>query len=159
MTAGRTHPPPRWRRWWERIAGEAAKFGLIGLVGVFVDNGAYALLQYGWFGPADGPLFGHEKLASFCATAVATLFSWTCNRYWTWREHRRDDVWREGLLFAGFNVVGALITMACVSFAIDVLHLSGLGYETAARNIGIILGTVFRFWSYRTFVFPRRSDI
>lgn len=145
----------RLRLWWDRILGEAAKFGVVGAIGVFVDLGAYAFFQYGWFGPTNGPLYGHEKIASFAATAVATVFSWVCNRYWTFRDKRGDDLVREGMLFVVFNVVGALITVACVAFAIDVLGAKGLTWESAARVVGIGLGTLFRFWAYRRFVFVR----
>ncbi len=146
------------RYWWDRILGEATKFGIIGFAGLFIDNGAFAFFRYGWFGPANGPLYEHPKLASFAATAVATLVSWMANRHWTYRDRPRSGIVREGVLFALFNVVGALITMACVAFAIDVLGLHGLGWESVARNIGIVLGTVFRFWSYRTFVFVGDAD-
>ncbi|WP_226344367.1 GtrA family protein [Agilicoccus flavus] len=143
----------RLRGWWGMFLAEAAKFGVVGGIGVFVDMGAYAFFRYGWFGPEHGPLYTHAKLASVAATAVATLFSWVCNRYWTFRDKRSDDLVREGLLFAAFNVVGALITVACVALAIDVLHADALTWESVARGVGIGLGTLFRFWAYRRFVF------
>lgn len=141
------------RRWWGQLAAEAAKFGVIGAIGVFVDLGAYAFLQYGWFGPTEGPLYGHEKLASVGATAIASVFSWVCNRYWTFRHKRGGNLRREIVLFSFFNAIGALITVGCIAFAIDVLHLRGLAWESAARIVGIGVGTLFRFWTYRRWVF------
>ncbi|WP_168583391.1 GtrA family protein [Gephyromycinifex aptenodytis] len=141
------------RHWWHRLVGELAKFGVIGAIAFVVDNGAYAFFQYGWFGPSVGPLYGHEKLASIAGSLVATLVSWIGNRYWTFRDKRATRPARELTLFLIFNAIGALLTMACVAFAIDVLGLSGLAWETTARNIGIVLGTLFRFWTYRSYVF------
>lgn len=141
------------RHWWHRIVGEMAKFGLIGFIGLFVDNGAYAFFRYGWFGPTNGPLFNHPKIASFSGSAVATLFSWIANRNWTYRDRPRSHIVREGALFAFINVVGALIPVAFVAFTIDVLDMTGLAPESIARNIGIVIGTLLRFWFYRSFVF------
>ncbi len=144
----------RLRRWWDLLATEFAKFGVIGAIGIFVDNGAFLLLTHG-LGDG-GPFAGHEKVASLVATTIASLFSWVCNRYWTFRHKRSDDLRREIVLFALFNAIGALITMACVALAIDVLHTTGPVGQTAARLVGIVLGTIFRFWTYRQFVFVRR---
>lgn len=144
------------RHWWHRLVGELAKFGVVGAVAFVVDNGAYALFQYGWFGPTMGPLYGHEKMASVAGSLVATLVSWLGNRYWTFRDKRATRPARELTLFLMFNAVGALLTMACVAFAIDVLGLRGLAWETTARNVGIVLGTLFRFWTYRSFVFTSK---
>lgn len=141
------------RHWWDRIVGEMTKFGIIGFVGLFIDNGAYAFFRYGWFGPTNGPLFAHPKIASFSGSAVATLCSWIANRTWTYRDRPRANILREGALFAFINLIGALIPVALVAFTIDVLHMTGLGPESIARNIGIVIGTVLRFWFYRTFVF------
>lgn len=141
----------RLRQWWHLLAAEAAKFGVIGTIGIFVDNGAFLLLAAG-----QGPMVGHDKLASVTATAIATAFSWVCNRYWTFRHRRQSDVGREVLLFLFFNAVGALITMACVALAIDVFGVVSPAGKTVARLIGIVIGTIFRFWTYRQFVFVRK---
>lgn len=138
---------------WHLILKEAAKFGVIGAIAFIIDNGTYAYLQYGWFGPQNGPLHGHIKISTVLATGVATLFAWVGSRYWTFRNKRTSNPTRELVQFGFFNVIGALITLACVMIAVDVLDLRGLGWESAARNTGIVLGTLFRFWAYRKFVF------
>ena len=143
----------RVRGWWDLFSAEFAKFGVIGTIGVFVDSGAFWLLAHGFDGT--GPLAGHEKLASLVATAIASVFSWICNRYWTFRHKRPDNLRREIVLFSVFNAIGALITMGCVALAIDVLHVTNPVVQTSARLVGIVLGTLFRFWTYRQFVFVR----
>ena len=156
MTRTRGGITVRLRAWWDLLAAEFAKFGVIGTVGIFVDNGAYLLLTHGLLDP--GPLAGHEKIASIVATAIATLFSWIGNRYWTFRHKRAerpDHMQREVVLFLVFNAIGALITMACVALAIDVFDVTDPVGQTAARLVGIVIGTIFRFWTYRQFVFVR----
>lgn len=138
---------------WHLILKEAAKFGVIGALAFVVDTLTFAYLIYGMPGPGDGPLFGHYKISSAVATLVATLVSWVGNRYWTFRDKRNVKRTRELLLFGFFNAVGLAITVGCVMLAVDVLDLRGLGWETTARSVGIVLGTLFRFWTYRTFVF------
>ncbi len=143
---------------WHLVIKEIAKFGVVGAIAFVIDNFTFAFLLYGPPGPMDGPLAGHHKLSSAGATAVATLVSWVGNRYWTFRDKRNVNRGRELLLFSFFNVVGLLITLGCVMIAVDVLHLRGLAWETTARNIGIVLGTLFRFWTYRSYVFRAELD-
>lgn len=143
---------------WHLIIKEAAKFGIIGAIAFVVDNGAYAFFMYGLPGPENGPLFGHVKMASAAATAVATIVSWLGNRYWTFRHKRNADKGRELVLFVFFNVIGLLITIGCVMFTRDVLDLHSLSWDTIARNVGIVLGTLFRFWTYRRYVFVTELD-
>ena len=61
-------------------------------------------------------------------------------------------------LSAWASVAGSLILIAelgCVALAIDVLHVTNPVVQTSARLVGIVLGTLFRFWTYRQFVFVR----
>jgi hypothetical protein len=60
---------------------------------------------------------------------------------------------REGLIFFLLNGIGLLIQDAVVAFNSYVLHLEHHKVaEFLALNIGIGLATIFRFWSYRKFV-------
>jgi putative flippase GtrA len=57
-------------------------------------------------------------------------------------------------LFVLFNVIGMAIAVACLWFSHYVLDLrSPLADNVSANGVGLVLGTVFRFWTYRTFVF------
>jgi hypothetical protein len=60
---------------------------------------------------------------------------------------------RELIIFAVLNGIGLLIQDATVAFN---YYLLGLGHNKlaafAALNLGIALATLFRFWSYRKFV-------
>ena len=135
----------------QRLIHEAAKFGVVGVVGVFITNGGYALL-HNTFGL--GPV-----TATTIATIVATAVSYVANRYWSFRHRERTTVAREGVIFFVLNGVGLLIQDAVVAFNFYIL---GNGHNKAAEfialNAGIALATLFRFWSYRKWVWAEPAD-
>ena len=128
-----------------QLIHEAAKFGVVGVVGVLITNGGYALLhtKFG-MGPVS---------ATTVATIVATAVSYVANRYWSFRHRERTSVAREGTIFFVLNGIGLLIQDAVVAFNFYIL---GFGHNKAAEvialNAGIALATLFRFWSYRHWV-------
>lgn len=127
------------------IACEFAKFGVVGVVGVFIANAVYDLLnvRHGM-----GPV-----TSATVATVVAAVATYLGNRYWSFRRRQRKAVAREVLVFAVLNGFGLLIQDATVAFNSYLLHL---GHDRLAAfvalNLGIALATLFRFWSYRRFV-------
>jgi putative flippase GtrA len=124
---------------------EFAKFAVIGVVGVFITNVAYELL-YAHLGL--GPV-----TSATIATIIATIASYLGNRYWSFRDRQRTGVAREIVIFAVLNGIGLLIQDATVAFN---SYLLGFGHDKLAGfialNCGIALATLFRFWSYRHFV-------
>src|SRR5215831_15978952 len=129
----------------QRLIHEAAKFGVVGIVGVFITNGGYALL-HNTFGL--GPV-----TATTIATIVATAVSYVANRYWSFRHRERTSVAREGVIFFVLNGIGLLIQDAVVAFNFYILSNGhNKAAEFIALNAGIALATLFRFWSYRKWV-------
>ena len=77
------------------------------------------------------------------------------NRFWTFADRARTGYGRETLLFLVMNGVGMLIQAGCQAFSLYVLGLDGpLAQNVAGNVVGVGLGTLFRFFSYRTWVFP-----
>jgi len=128
-----------------RLVPEFAKFAVIGIAGVFVTNGVYDLL---YLHHGVGPV-----LSATIATIVAAVGTYLGNRYWSFRARRRTSVAREISVFAVLNGIGLLIQDATVAVN---CYLLGLGHDRLAAflalNLGIALATLFRFWSYRLFV-------
>ena len=91
--------------------------------------------------------------ASVVATSAAALFSWAGNRYWTYRRRHRDSMTQELALFLFVNAVGVAITAGTVYASRQLLGLESMGSDNAARVLGWVLATLFRFVTYRRYVF------
>ncbi len=139
----------------DRLAQEVAKFGTVGLVAFCIDTALYNTLVFGVpGGDGSGPLHEVPLRAKIAATAVATVFAWLGNRYWTFRATRRVGRSREFVLFVVFNVLGLAIALACLGISRYALgYDSQLADNVSANGVGLVLGTLFRFWAYRSFVF------
>ena len=139
---------------------EAAKFGLVGALAFVVDNGGYNLLVFGvpW-SAGSGPMHTVPVSASVVATGTATLVSWAGNRYWTYRRSHREHMGPELALFVVVNVVGLVMTAGTVFLARRLLQDDGsVATDNAARITGWTLATVFRFVTYRRYVFVTPPD-
>ena len=139
---------------------EMLKFGTVGAVAFVVDVGLFNLLTTTlWPGDGGGPLDGHEKIAKIVSASIATVVAWLGNRYWSFRHRRRTSRSREFTAFALMNVVAMGIAVLCLTVSHDVLGFtSHLADNISGNVVGIGLGTLFRFWAYRTFVFTQFID-
>lgn len=144
----------RLRAAWRSLVAEVAKFGTVGAVAFVLDTTLYNVLVFGVPGLLEGPMSDAPLLGKVVSTSVATMFSWMGNRWWTFRRRRREAMGRELFLFLFFNAVGLGIALACLALSRYALGLdSQLADNVAANGIGLALGTLFRFWAYRTYVF------
>ncbi|MDT0331709.1 GtrA family protein [Nocardiopsis lambiniae] len=126
---------------------QLGKFGSVGAVAYAVQLAATNLL---WGVVGLGPLTG-QVLGTLVAIAVAFVG----NRFWTFADRARTGFGRETFLFLLMNGVGLLIQLGCQWFSVYVLGLDGPVAQNIAGNVvGVGLGTLFRFFSYRTWVFP-----
>ncbi|OLB74742.1 MAG: polysaccharide synthesis protein GtrA [Actinobacteria bacterium 13_2_20CM_2_71_6] len=143
---------------WERfghLVRELGKFGVVGATAYAIDLGVYLLLydtKLGWF------------WAKVVSTVIAATVAFIGNRFWTWRDRARSGLHREYVLYFFFNAVGLGIALGCLW-----LSHSGFGHfwpqtfhtkladTIAAQGFGLVLGTTFRFWAYKRFVFLAAS--
>ncbi len=141
------------RRLYERfrlLIHEAAKFGIVGIVGVFVN-----LAISDWMHYAVGV---GATAAAIVGAVVTTITSYLANRYWSFKHRARTGLGRETLIFAVLNGVGIVIQAGTVWALIHGFGLSGKLLYTFANGLGIVLGTIFRWWSYRKWVFLAPAD-
>jgi putative flippase GtrA len=134
---------------------EMLKFGTVGAVAFVVDVGLFNLLTSDlWFGSGAPPLDGHEKMAKIVSAGTATVVAWLGNRYWSFRHRRQASRGKEFLTFVVMNVIATGIAVLCLAVSHDLLGFtSKLADNLSGNVIGVALGTLFRFWAYRTFVF------
>ena len=134
------------------LGREIAKFGAVGLSAFVIDVGLFNLLMYAG---GSGPLNDKPLTAKALSVIAATTFAYFGNRYWTFRHRGRTHMGREYLLFFALNGAGMLIALTCLWFSHYALGLdSPIADNISANVIGLALGTLFRFWSYRKWVFP-----
>lgn len=137
---------------WDRLVRYALKFGIVGLLGYVVDVGLFNLLRLGVFG-SDHPLQGPIG-AKVASVSVAVLITWFGNRYWTFREHRRRNYLLELAEFVTVAIGGLLIGLACLAISHYVLGFDNIVADNISGNvIGLGLGTAFRFFLYRFWVY------
>jgi putative flippase GtrA len=137
------------------LVHEIAKFGVVGLVAFVVDVAVFNFLLY----HSSGLLHGKPTTAKVVSTLVATVVSYIGNRFWTFRHRDRVGNAREYVLFFLINGIGLAIAAGCVAFSNYVLGLtSPLANNISANVVGLGLGTMFRFWAYRKWVFPEYAE-
>jgi putative flippase GtrA len=129
---------------------EIAKFGIVGGAGFVVQLGV-----------TDGVHLG-LGLGALTAVVVgyvfATVVTFLGNRHWAFKHRQGKGLHRETVTFILLNVVGLGIQEAVVAFVHYGLHMTDPLSYNVANVVGIGLGTLFRLWSYRKFVFLEVTD-
>jgi putative flippase GtrA len=130
---------------WRLLVHELAKFGIVGAVNTVVDFGLANLLYLGFGWPSLG-----AKTASVTVAATSSFFM---NRHWTFRHRARTGLRREYTLFFLLNGVGLLIANGCILVVERGFGKTGALWFNVAQVAGLALGMVFRFATYKRFVF------
>lgn len=131
---------------WQKFIHEALKFGIVG--------GINTVINYAVFNALALTVFRNGQLkATVIATVVATITSYLMNRHWTYRDRPKSALRREYALFFLFNATGLVIELGVLAAAKYGLGVNSLLALNVAKTGGVLLATMFRFWSYRTFVF------
>ncbi|MGB9376603.1 MAG: GtrA family protein [Mycobacteriales bacterium] len=130
---------------WRVFAAELSKFGVIGAVNTVLDFGVFNTLHFA---------LGVGLLTSQAiAMVIAATSSYFMNRHWTFAKRARSGMRREYILFFLLNLVGLAILEACLAVTRYGMGLDSVAALNGAKVVGLILGTAFRFWSYRRWVF------
>ena len=111
------------------------KFCLVGGMNYLVDVSVFNLLMVSW-------LSSHPLTSKILAAAVATIFSWVVNRQWTFR-----------------NLLGMVPAVICLGISHYLLGLTSLLADNISANIiGLILGTILRFFLYEHLIFTGKQQ-
>jgi len=129
---------------------EVSKFGTVGTISFTVDTVIFnVLLQTGV----------ETLVAKTISTVVSTTVAFTGNRFWTWRDRAHTNMARQYTLFFVLNAIGLGIGLGCLAIShyglgqIWPALRSPIADNISGQLIGTAFGTLFRFWSYRRFVF------
>ncbi|AYC40752.1 GtrA family protein [Streptomyces griseorubiginosus] len=137
-----------------RVVREVAKFGAVGGAGLLVNLAVFNLVRH----LTDLPVVR----ASVIATVVAIVFNYIGFRYFTYRDRDKSGRTKELTLFLLFSAVGLVIENGILYAA-----TYGFGWDSPLQSnifkfLGIGIATLFRFWSYRSWVFktlPAREAV
>lgn len=127
---------------------EQATFLAVGGVGYLVDVGAFNALRLvpptSTWSPAWWKVL---------AVAAAMVVTYVGNKRLTWRGAGRHGRVREIFLFVVFNLLGLATSVVALLVSRHLGLTSALADNISANVVGLGLGTLLRFWSYRHFVF------
>ena len=128
----------------------------VGGAGYVVD-----VLAFNWLRTLPGLAGLDPTVSKVLAVAAAMVVTYLGNRMLTWRHQASTtERHREIALFVIFNAIGLGISVALLALTHDLLGLtSRLADNLSANVLGLGLGTAFRYWSYRRFVFAPSSDV
>ncbi|MGI8761034.1 MAG: GtrA family protein [Jatrophihabitantaceae bacterium] len=131
------------RNSWRILLKEIAAFGFVGLVSLVIDLSLYnALSSQGWL------------KAKCVSTIVATIFAYFGNRHLSFSHRARTSIGREGSFFFGINLVVLVISELVLGlFAYPLSQRNDHLIMNVVNLVTIGLGTIFRFWAYKRFVF------
>lgn len=128
------------------LVKEIAAFGLIGALAFVIDIGLFTYLTHGLH-------IGALK-AKAISTVVSTTFAYFGNRNLSFSHRARTSIGRETSYFFGINLVTLVfseLALALVVYPLGFDHESSVVFVVNLVTIGI--GTLFRFWAYKRFVF------
>jgi putative flippase GtrA len=128
---------------WRILVKEVSAFGLIGALALVIDLSIFAALSDG----------GALK-AKLVSTVVSTTFAYFGNRYLSFSHRARTSLGRETAFFFGINFIALVFSELIIALFVYPLGFDHGSAVVFVVNLGTIaLGTVFRFWAYKRFVF------
>jgi putative flippase GtrA len=129
------------------IIGEILRFGLVGASGFVLDFIVFNVLIHNDV---------ETILAKAISTAIAAVLTYILNRRWSFAHRETRGHGRDLTVFLVLSAIGLGIASGCLA----VSHY-GLGYTSRVADnvsgvgIGTVLGTLWRFYSFKRWVFTK----
>lgn len=140
---------------WRRILTEAYRFLAVGGLATILAFLLFNLMVHGW-GIGDAPFGDQPYLAYVLANLVGMTVSYRGSRSWVFKDRPPRTADGGRMLFVVINLVTMLIPIGCLWVSRNVLGLDDPFSDNIAANVvGLFLGTVARFYLFRTLVFRR----
>jgi putative flippase GtrA len=135
---------------YRHLIPELLKFGVVGGIGAVIDLGGAAVLH--------GKFHVEALEAKAISTVIATVVTYLGSRFWTFKHRENQALGRELALFIVLNVIGLVIAEAVIAVVTYGLGLHSQIEYNAASVVGTGLGTIFRYFAYRQWVFTAPAE-
>ncbi len=140
-----------------RIGGEAAKFSAVNVVATLVAIMLFNLLVHGVKGLYDGPMNQRPLSAYLLANCVGMGISFYGSSRYAFKHRRPTGPAGGALNYVAVNLLSFAIPISCLWTTRNVFGWdSALADNVSGNVVGALLGMLFRFWAFRTFVFRRQ---
>ncbi|CAN5637169.1 hypothetical protein BH10ACT8_BH10ACT8_03100 [soil metagenome] len=130
---------------WRILVKEIVAFGIVGFAALIIDLGVYNLLLHHNVG---------VLTAKLVSTILSTTFAYFGNLKFSFSHRARTSLGRETGFFFGINGVALVVAELILALFAYPLHYK---YDHLVMNVvnlfTIGVGTLFRFWAYKRFVF------
>ncbi len=127
-------------------SGEVRRFAVVGVAAYGTDVLVFNVLRFADVAPV---------WAKVVSSALAIVVAFAGSRWWTWRDRPKGGIGRESALFVVVSALAAGLQLLCLVVSREVLGLrDALSDNVSANVVGMALATAFRFWAFRTVVFP-----
>ncbi len=121
------------------------KFNIVGLVGVFVNEGALLFLAF------EGMYYVY---ASILAIEISIISNFVLNDFWTFRDRRHGHIVVRLLKFNGLMIVGLLVNLAILYAGTDYFAV-----PYAISNLfGIAAAFLLRYWLSVRFAWMKKEE-
>ncbi len=145
---------------WRILLKEVTAFGVIGIIALVIELGLYNWLAVHWephvgLGhAADQPRNYSWLKAKAVAATVAMVFAYFGNKYLSFSHRARTSVGRETAFFFIIILIALIFGEAMIAlFSYPLNQIDNHVVMNLVNLATIGIGTVFRFWAYKRFVF------
>lgn len=137
-----------------RLAHEGAAYTAVNVVATILALVLFNLLVHGVLGAFDGPMNDRPLSAYVLANSITMVVSFLGTREFVY-QHRKPMGPAGGFVnYAAVNLTSFVIPVSCLWISRNLMHLADpLSDNISGNVVGAGLGTLFRFWAFRRFVF------
>lgn len=139
------------RRSWRIVLKELSAFGVVGVVNFGLDLAIYQFLYV---------QLGQGALVSkVISTLVTSTLAYFMHRHWSFSHRARTGLKREYGLFVALSAMSLLMGLLVIGMVRYGLGRTDVFALQLANITSIFVGSVFRFWAYKRWVFPAAEII
>jgi putative flippase GtrA len=139
-----------------RVGGEIARFSAVNVVATIAAVLIFNALAHGIHGWFVGPLSGDPLPSYLIAHSVGMFISYYGSRTYAFKNRHAAGPGGGLVNYIAINLASFIIPIGCLFLTSSVLHWnSALADNISGNVVGSILGSIFRFWAFRRFVFTK----